>query len=101
MPGIAVNPKFEGQKCKGLYLTITDPNNFQSVAFGITLICLIKKLHPNQFDWKSGRGIDIMFGTDKFRLAVEAGQTAEQILSSLLSDVMEFQKIREKYLLYE
>ena len=101
MPGIAMNPKFEGQKCFGLQLSITDPYEFQSAAFGINLICLIKKLHPDRFAWRSERGIDIMSGTDKFRKAVDSGKTAEQILKILHQDVLEFKELREKYLLYE
>jgi uncharacterized protein YbbC (DUF1343 family) len=101
MSGAAVNPKFEGLKCKGLKLTVTKPTSFMSVKFGVHLICLIREMHPDNFDWRSVRGIDIMTGTDEFRKSVEAGIPAEEILASFDTDLGKFMAVREKYLLYE
>jgi len=100
MPGAAVDPKFEGQKCHGLRFRITDPHHFQSVAFGIHLICLIKKIHPEHFAWNAGLGIDRLSGTDKFRKAVDESLPAEQIIVSFENEVNIFKKVRQQYLLY-
>ncbi|MCI0494215.1 DUF1343 domain-containing protein [candidate division KSB1 bacterium] len=101
MPGAAMNPKYEGQLCHGLLLSVTDPRQFQSVAFGLHLICAAKKLHPDKFAWNSQRSPRLMFGNDETPVAIDAGQTAEQIIESWTPDLVTFQLIREKYLLYE
>jgi uncharacterized protein YbbC (DUF1343 family) len=101
MPGAAMNPKYEGQLCHGLLLSVTDPRQFQSVAFGLHLICAAKKLHPDKFAWNSQRSPRLMFGNDETPVAIDAGQTAEQIIESWNPDLVTFQLIREKYLLYE
>ncbi|MBD3288101.1 DUF1343 domain-containing protein [candidate division KSB1 bacterium] len=101
MPGAAVNPKFEGTKCNGLLLSVTNPNTFQSVKFGVHLICLIKKMHRDYFGWRSAGGIDRMAGTDEFRKAVDSGVPAEKILASFEPDLEKFMAMRSKYLLYE
>ena len=101
MPGAAVNPKFEGQLCHGLTFIVTEPHRFESVDFGIHLICLIKKLHPGDFAWRTERGIDIMSGSDKFRKAVDKFTPANEIIESLENDLKKFMNIRKKYLLYD
>ncbi|HEX9972413.1 MAG TPA: DUF1343 domain-containing protein, partial [bacterium] len=87
MPGVAMNPKYEGQVCHGLLLSVTDPRHFQSVAFGLHLICAIKKMHPDKFAWNSSRSPRLMFGNDETPAAIDAGQTAEQIIESWMPDL--------------
>lgn len=101
MPGAAVNPAYEGQLCRGLRLLVTDPMEFHSVAFGLHLICTIKKMHPDQFAWNSQRSPRLMFGNDEIPLAIDAGQTAEQIIENWQLKLASFRLIREKHLLYE
>lgn len=101
MPGAAMNPVYKGQLCRGLMLTVTEPLEFHSVAFGLHLICAIKKMHPDQFAWNSPRSPRLMFGNDATPIAIDAGQPAEQIMDSWKPDLEAFKLVREKYLLYE
>lgn len=101
LPGASMNPKYEGQHCNGLFLTITDPHCFPSVAFGIHLMCAIKKLHPNIFNWNSSRSPLIMFGNDQTPEAIDKRKSPQEIIQSWQSQLEEFHKIRIKYLLYE
>jgi len=101
MPGAAMNPVYKGQLCRGLMLTVTEPLEFHSVAFGLHLICAIKKMHPDQFAWNSPRSPRLMFGNDSTPNAIDAGQPAEQIMDSWKPDLEAFKLVREKYLLYE
>jgi len=101
MPGAVMNPKFEGQRCKGLKFTITDPLRFPSVEFGIHLICAVKKMHPSKFAWRSVRGPLIMFGNSKTPKAIDEGKSAGEITQSWQPKLDAFKKIRAKYLLYE
>jgi uncharacterized protein YbbC (DUF1343 family) len=101
MPGAAMNPKFEGQRCNGLLLTVTDPRRFHAVEFGIRLICQIKKVHPDQFAWQSPQSPLRMFGNDETPRAIDAGKSPDEIIQAWQSKLETFKKIREKYLLYE
>jgi len=101
IPGTAMNPKFEGQRCKGLLLTITDPRQFLSVEFGIRLICAVKAIHPDQFVWRSAQSALRLFGTDETPQAIDQGKSPEEIYESWHIKLDEFIKIRENYLLYE
>ena len=101
MPGAAMNPKFEGQRCNGLLLTITEPQRFPSVEFGIHLICAIKAIHPDKFAWKSPQSPLRMFGNDETPQAIDQGKFPTEIIDSWHSKLEEFNKIRNNYLLYE
>jgi uncharacterized protein YbbC (DUF1343 family) len=101
MPGAAINPVYEGQRCNGLFFTISDPHRFLSVAFGIHLICAIKKMHSDKFTWNSPRSPLIMFGNDETPKAIDEGKLPEEIIQSWQLKLEEFKKIRQKYLLYD
>jgi len=101
MPGAAMNPKFKGETCLGLKLTVTEPHQFQSVAFGIHLISTIKQLHPEHFKWRSPRSPLIMFGNDYTPAAIDAGEPPDSIVRSWQPELNQFEKIRAGYLLYE
>lgn len=101
MPGAVMNPEYEGQLCKGLLFTITDPHLFPCVSFGIHLICAIKKLHPDQFAWSSPRSPLIMFGNEQTPGAIDEGRSPQEVIQSWQPKLNEFKKLREKYLLYE
>lgn len=99
--GAAMNPKFEGQRCKGLLLTITDPQYFPSVEFGIRFISAVKAIHPGDFAWRSPQSAFRMFGDDETPQAIDQGKSPAEIIDSWHSKLEEFNKIRNNYLLYE
>jgi len=101
IPGAAMNPKYEGEKCNGLFLTVTDPHNFPSASFGIRLIREINMLHPDIFGWRSQRGASRLFGNMSTPTAIDRGDDATKIIQSLQPDLEKFKLIRQKYLLYD
>ena len=101
MPGAAMNPKFEGERCKGLLLEITDARIFPSVEFGIHLIFEIKKNHQQKFKWKSEHRVLNMFGNEETRRAMNEVESADNVIQTWCADLEKFNKIRKKYLLYE
>ncbi len=101
MPGKAMNPKYEGELCRGLFLKVTDPHSFRSVEFGLRTICAIKKIHPDKFRWRSPRSPLIMFGDRETVEAIDRGETPEEIMEKWQDKLTQFLKIREKYLIYD
>lgn len=99
-PGVAVDPKYEGERCFGLQLTVTDYDRYEAVSFATHLICTVKKLHPEEFKWSSSDRIDRLAGTDSFRKAVDSGIDARAIIDMWQNDLVKFELIRKKYLLY-
>ena len=84
LPGIrfeaitmAVEPtaaKFKGQTIPAIRFAITDHRAYRPVRTSLLLIDEIRRQHPREFAW--GPSIDRLTGSDKVRLAIDAGQLA-------------------------
>ena len=89
------------------------PKHENKICFGIDLRFQKKILNSINLDWiiecynKSSEkenfftlNFDKLAGTDKLRLKIISGMSAEKISETWTEGLVEFQKIREKYLLY-
>lgn len=96
--GAALNPKFKNQAVQGLDLR-------QATTKGLDLSYLIsayKQLNNNDITFFDRADfMDKLAGTDKLRLAIEAGQSAQQIKQTWQAALMQFKQQRAPYLLYE
>ncbi|PCC13689.1 exo-beta-N-acetylmuramidase NamZ family protein [Pseudoalteromonas sp. JB197] len=96
--GAALNPKFKNQTVQGLDLR-------QATTKGLDLSYLIsayKQLNNNDITFfERADFMDKLAGTDKLRLAIEAGQSAQLIKQTWQAGLMQFKQQRAPYLLYE
>jgi uncharacterized protein YbbC (DUF1343 family) len=96
--GAALNPKFKNQTVQGLDLR-------QANITGLNLTYLInayKELSKNSISFfERADFMDKLAGTNKLRLAIEAGQSAAQIKQSWQIGLTQFKAQRAPYLLYE
>ncbi|WP_456443757.1 exo-beta-N-acetylmuramidase NamZ family protein [Caldithrix abyssi] len=99
IPGKAVHPKFENQRCYGIRLRVTDRNAFRSFRTGVLVIKALHDLHPEHFAWRAGH-FDRLCGTDAVRLAIEKGENLDVLFEQWEREVETFQKQRQPYLLY-
>jgi uncharacterized protein YbbC (DUF1343 family) len=89
--------KFKGQTIPGIRFVITDRQAYRPVRTSLLLIDEIRRQHPNDFAWS--RTIDRLTGSDKVRLAIEAG-TLPSLLEEWDREAAEFAKNRKPFLLY-
>ena len=89
--------RFAGQTIPAIRFVITDRESYRPVRTSLLLIDEIRRQHPRDFAWS--RTIDRLTGSDKVRLAIEAGR-----LSSLLEEwdreAADFLESRQPFLLY-
>lgn len=94
IPGVALQPKWEGQTCYGVEISFngnysgTDP-----LKLGIDLLKLAKKYDPN-FEIKS-------FANNLFGINLKKIIEQEQELPDWTPDVSHFKELRAPYLLYD
>jgi uncharacterized protein YbbC (DUF1343 family) len=100
IPGKVMNPKFENQECPGLALAVTEPHRFETVKFGVALLCALHKIHPDEFAINQN-GLARLSGTGWLYDMILAGDSAAAIWQRIEKDTQEFRRLREKYLLYE
>ena len=52
LPGIAINPKYQGESCSGVKIKITNRNTYKSVQVGITILSVLQILYPEKIEYK-------------------------------------------------
>jgi len=93
------SPKYKDEKCYGVKFEITDRDNFEALKFGVYLISTIHDLYPDKFEFRRN-WLDKLSGVDWLRSGISNGEKPENLISRWKDDVMQFKKLREKYLLY-
>ncbi|MEA1878136.1 MAG: DUF1343 domain-containing protein [Bacteroidota bacterium] len=100
IPGASMNPKWKNTLCQGVDLRETGQSLiFSNPVLQIEwLIDIYKDLDkPDNFFTSY---FDTLAGSSSLREMIIEGQTAEEIRQSWSSELSEFRKIRQKYLLY-
>lgn len=100
--------KYQGKNCGGVQLHVTDRMVFKPVRTAIALLKTIHDMYPKEFEWKKPPyeyvfdklPIDVIFGNDWVRQAIEKRETLDKIIDRTESEVKEFSNTRQKYLLY-
>jgi uncharacterized protein YbbC (DUF1343 family) len=96
---VVQHPKFEGQKCGGVFLKVTDRDVFEPVKTAVYMLSTAKQLYPDSMKWRE-RSIDRLSGTPQFRKAVDSGMAPQKIVEMWTAAVEKFESLRAKYLLY-
>ncbi len=116
LPGVAFRParfrptfqKFTGQTCGGVQLHVADRQAFLPVRTGLAVLAAMRELSGERFAWRTERyefvddtpAVDLLFGSDRERLALEAGRAAREVASEWEAEEDEFRRRRLPYLLY-
>lgn len=115
LPGVAFreayfNPTFstyQGKNCGGVDVLVTDAAAVDAVRVGIALLVTLKRLYPSDFQWlNAGTAteprwwIDHLTGSDRVRLAVDAGHDVDAIVAGWQAELADFGRIRRRYLRY-
>lgn len=98
--------KFPGQTIPGVRFVLTDRESYRPVEATLLMIDLIRRLHPQEFEWRGANQrepgmltIERHGGTDRLKQAIENG-TLRTLLEEWDADAERFRQIREPYLLY-
>jgi uncharacterized protein YbbC (DUF1343 family) len=90
--------KFANQNCGGVNIIITDRSRFEPLRTGFEIAAQLRRLHPDQWEAK---GYDRLLGNAKTLDALLTGKSAGEIEEVAREGVSDFQRRRQKYLLYE
>ena len=96
---VTIDPKYEGQKCYGVFLNVYDREKFEPVKTAVYILYTLKKMYPTEFKWRTA-GQDRLWGTDRVRLMIDEGKKPEEIIKSWENELKNFLKVREKHLIY-
>ncbi len=96
----AIKPKYEGEVCHGVRITVTRRNVFRPVEAGVTLVWAIHKLYPDQFKLRK-EGFDLRAGNPEVRTMIEEGKTPKEIIAAWQPGMKKFEEFRKQFLLYK
>jgi uncharacterized protein YbbC (DUF1343 family) len=116
LPGVHFRPVFfeptfqkhAKQTCGGCQVHVLDRHVFRPVRTAVELIAEFRAQDPGRFAWREPpyeyerekQPIDVLFGSDRLRTTVGAGEDVGAFVSSWKAEEEAFRKTREKYLLY-
>lgn len=99
IPGIARNPKFEGQTCYGADLREFVPEEGWT-QLQLQFLLDAYEAFPHKEDFFTSY-IDLLAGTDQLRIQIEAGWDESRIRASWQEELEIYKEKRSKYLIYE
>ena len=100
--------KHARETCGGCQIHVLDRLAFEPVRTVVELIAEFRRQDPARFAWREPpyeyehekQPIDILYGSDALRQAVESGHGADALAAGWKADEETFRRQREKYLLY-
>jgi uncharacterized protein YbbC (DUF1343 family) len=116
MPGVHFRPavfeptfhKHARTSCGGCQIHVLDRAAFRPVEAGVALTREFHAADPARFSWREPPyeyeheklPIDILAGSSELRRQIELGMTARDIAASWIAPVVQFARVRERFLLY-
>jgi len=100
--------KHAGVSCGGVQIHVLDREVFEPVLAGVAMAKLAHDMYKESFRWKEPpyeyvfdkNPFDVIAGSDKTRKAFEQGLSLSEIEASWQSELNEFRRLRENYLMY-
>lgn len=99
IPGKAHQPKYEGELCRGIRISIVDRDAMSPVRLGLSILDAFKRAHPGRMTFDPPR-FDRLAGTSLLREDLELGVPPDEIFAGWGSHLEAFGQIRAKHLLY-
>ena len=116
LPGVGFRPLFfepvaqkhAGLLCGGVQVHVTDRSVFPAYLCYLLLVAHARAQNRQRFAWRDPpyeyeflkRPIDILCGTDRIRVALEASLSPKKFGAEWAKDVAAFKKRRARFLLY-
>ena len=100
--GMSSNPRFKDQLVRGVKIQVTDFQKFMPIEAGIHILHAFYQASPEEAKpaFINERWLRLLAGTDRLRVALEAGEEPQEIIDSWGEEVAAFKEARESYLLY-
>jgi len=94
-----VSSKYEGQKCYGVKIIVTDRDLLEPYFSGILIVNKIYQMYQNDFQWRASH-FDRLCGSSAIREAIANQSSLEDIREGWQGELKSFLQIRNKYLMY-
>jgi uncharacterized protein YbbC (DUF1343 family) len=116
LPGVFFRPAFfeptfhkhEKRLCGGCQVHVTNRDTFAPVRTAVEMLVEFRREAPHEVMWRDPPyeyeheklPIDVLYGSDRLRRAIDAGQSATAIVAEWPRDEEAFRTLRQPFLLY-
>ncbi|MBI3983110.1 MAG: DUF1343 domain-containing protein [Gemmatimonadetes bacterium] len=91
--------KYDGVSIPAVRLRVTDRARYDPVRMAVRLLFALRDVHGDSLVVRA-RSLDERAGTSRLRRALEAGAEADAVWRTWIDELVGFQTLRERYLLY-
>jgi len=91
--------KYPDTKVTGIRLTMTDRDTYDPTATAVTIMAVIRAVHPGQMKWTAGQ-FDRLAGNSTLRKDLAAGATPDSVMEDWPAALTAFLRRRQPALLY-
>jgi uncharacterized protein YbbC (DUF1343 family) len=100
--------KHAKETCGGCQIHVLNRQTFRPVETAVQLMAEFRRQNPARFPWREPpyeyehdkEPIDILYGSDRLRLTLDAGGDVAALVSSWEADEASFRRTREPFLMY-
>ncbi len=89
--------KFEGEKCGGVNVIITDRSTFDPLRTAMSIAVTLRKISPEQWDTTS---LNRLLTSRKTVEGILSGNSVDQLQAAYRQELTEFERRRDRYLIY-
>lgn len=100
IPGKSVRPKRENEVCRGIKITVTDPDKVMPFAAGIKLLYAFKIAGGDSVEFRQ-KSFERLSGVADVYQMLKAGKQPDEIISVWHEPLKAFKNKSEKYYLYK
>jgi uncharacterized protein YbbC (DUF1343 family) len=90
--------KFKEELCGGINFIVTNRDNFDPLATGLTVAVTLRRLYPN--DWETA-SLNRLLANVETRDAILAGKSVTEIREGYKAGLQSFKSRRSAYLIYD
>lgn len=91
--------KYPDVRLVGIRLTMTDPDTYDPTITAVTMMAVIRSVHPNQMKWSAAQ-FDRLAGNSSLRKGLESGASADTVVAGWPVELAAFLRRRQPALLY-
>jgi uncharacterized protein YbbC (DUF1343 family) len=99
-PGAPGDGKFGGEVVSGVRFVATDVELYDPTQAAVAAVIEARAQSGDRWEWRVAH-FDRLAGTDGLRLAIEEGAPLDEAVAAWPAQIVEFQRLRAPYLLYD
>jgi len=93
-------PQYDQSFCSGIEIQVTEPTTCNPIIVATSILLLIERIHPREFQWIGNGYVDKLYGSNFFRIFAAQKKPPSHLPPLWMHDILKFSTFRNSYLIY-